>query len=103
MIDTREQNSFNFERFEGWFAGVERRALHLGDYSVSGLEDICTVERKDLADLVHAFTADRSVFVGHLKKMSTYSHKLLVITATLSSLKSRYPFQPAIPIASCKP
>lgn len=97
VIDTREQNPFNFERFEGWFAGVERRVLHLGDYSVSGLEDICTVERKDLADLVHAFTADRSVFVGRLKKMSTYPHKLLVITATLSSVKSPYPFSPCNP------
>jgi hypothetical protein len=47
--------------------------------------------------LVRAFTADRSGFVGRLKKMSTYSHKLLVITATLSSIKSPYPFSPCNP------
>jgi|SRR6516162_10333300 hypothetical protein len=97
VVDTREQNPFDFARFEGWFAGVERRALRLGDYSVSGLEDICVVERKDLADLVHSFTVDRSVFVSRLKKMSTYPHRLLVITAALSSVKSRYPFSPSNP------
>src|SRR5665811_2588164 len=63
VVDTREQNPFDFSRFEGWFAGVEHRALKLGDYSIAGLEDICVVERKDLADLVHSFTATRSVFV----------------------------------------
>ena len=43
VVDTREQNPFDFSRFEGWFSGVERRALKLGDYSISGLEDVCTV------------------------------------------------------------
>ena len=27
VVDTREQNPFDFSRFEGWFAGVEHRAL----------------------------------------------------------------------------
>src|SRR5450756_1398191 len=39
VVDTREQNPFDFARFQGWFSGVERRALKLGDYSISGLED----------------------------------------------------------------
>src|SRR5664280_950827 len=33
VVDTREQNPFDFSRFQGWFSGVERRALKLGDYS----------------------------------------------------------------------
>jgi hypothetical protein len=88
---SREQNPFDFSRFEGWFAGVEHRALKLGDYSIAGLEDICVVERKDLADLVHSFTATRSVFVDRLKRMTTYPHRLLVVTAALSQVKSAYP------------
>jgi ERCC4-type nuclease len=91
LVDTREQNPFNFSRFEGWFAGAERRALKLGDYSIAGLEDICVVERKDLPDLVHSLTADRPVFVQRLKRMSSYPHRLLVITAALSQVKSQYP------------
>src|SRR5262249_10639048 len=46
LVDTREQNPFDFSRFEGWFAGIEKRPLKLGDYSIAGLEDICAVERK---------------------------------------------------------
>ena len=88
LVDTREQNPFDFSRFEGWFAGIERRALKLGDYSIAGLEDHCVVERKDLADLVHSFTTERSVFVNRLRLMSRYPHRLLVITASFSEVKS---------------
>src|ERR1019366_4738224 len=55
-----------------WFSGVERRALKLGDYSISGLEDICVVERKDLSDLVRSFTVERPVFVARLRQMAEY-------------------------------
>jgi ERCC4-type nuclease len=88
LVDTREQNPFDFSRFEGWFGGVERRALKLGDYSIAGLEDHCVVERKDLADLVHSLTTERSVFVNRLRLMSRCPHRLLVITAALSDVKS---------------
>ena len=97
MVDTREQIPFDFSRFEGWFAGVERTALELGDYSVSGLENVCVVERKDLGDLVRSLTTERAVLVGRLKKMSAYPHKLLVITAPLSSVKSQYAFSSSNP------
>ena len=48
IVDTREQNPFSFARFKGWFAGVVRKPLEVGDYSIAGLEDACAVERKDL-------------------------------------------------------
>src|SRR6202011_5553577 len=47
LVDTREQSPFDFSRFEGWFAGIEKKPPKLGDYSVAGLEDVCVVERKD--------------------------------------------------------
>jgi ERCC4 domain len=90
LVDTREQNPFDFSRFEGWFAGIEKRALKLGDYSVAGLEDHCVIERKDLPDLVRSLTTDRLVFVNRLRLMSRYSHPLLVISAALSEVKSPY-------------
>ena len=91
LVDTREQNPFDFSRFAGWFAGIEKKALKLGDYSVAGLEDLCVVERKDLPDLVHSLTVERPVFISRLKRMSGYAHRLLVITTALSQVKSRYP------------
>jgi len=88
LVDTREQNPFDFSRFEGWFAGIEKRALKLGDYSIAGLEDDCVVERKGLTDLIHSLTTERSVFVNRLRLMSRYPQRLLVITAALSEVKS---------------
>jgi ERCC4-type nuclease len=66
LVDSREQNPFDFSRFDGWFAGIEKKPLKLGDYSVAGLEDVCVVERKDLPDLIHSLNAERSVFVSRL-------------------------------------
>ena len=78
---TREQVPLDFSRFEGWFAGVERKTLKLGDYSIAGMEDICVVERKELPDLVvHSCTSDRCVF----------TNRLLLITSSLSQIKSPY-------------
>ncbi|MFZ0322185.1 MAG: ERCC4 domain-containing protein [Candidatus Sulfotelmatobacter sp.] len=92
VVDTREQVPFCLQRFKGWFAGVEMRALALGDYSVAGMEDSCVVERKELSDLVCSFTENRKVFVNRLRRMSELPHSLLVITAPLSQIKSKYPY-----------
>jgi ERCC4-type nuclease len=90
LVDTREQNPFNFSRFKGWFAGIEKKALQLGDYSIAGLEDVCVVERKSLSDLVHSCTVERTAFVNRLRLMARYPHRLLVVTSALSQIKSPY-------------
>lgn len=90
IVDTREQKPFSFARFRGWLQGIHRKALKVGDYSIAGLEDDCTVERKDLPDLIHSFTSDRAGFIKRLRLMSRYPHRLLMVTAPLSVVKSRY-------------
>src|SRR5580693_5702578 len=97
VADTREQNPLSFRRFRSWFAGVETRCLHLGDYSVAGMEDTCVVERKDLADLIGSFTTNRAVFVSRLRRMAELPHSLLVITSSLTEVKSAYPYRAANP------
>lgn len=97
IVDTREQNPLSFRRFRGWFDRIECRALPLGDYSVSGMEHCCVVERKDLADLIQSFTTNRSVFVKRLRRMSELPHSLLVVTASLHEIKSEYPYRAANP------
>ena len=92
VVDTREQIPLSFRRFKGWFSGIEMRALPLGDYSVAGMEDSCVVERKDLTDLIHSFTGNRSLFIKRLRRLSELPHSLLVITAPLSQIKSAYPY-----------
>jgi hypothetical protein len=83
LVDTREQNPFDFSRFEGWFAGIEKRALQVGDYSVAGLEDECVIERKDLPDLVHSLTTHRSVFSRSRDSGFHPRHLLLATHGTL--------------------
>ena len=97
VVDTREQNAFDLARFQGWFSGIERRALKLGDYSIAGLEEVYVVERKDLADLVRSLTTERKAFVDRLRQMARYAHRLLVITAAWSQIKSPYPHSAAKP------
>jgi ERCC4-type nuclease len=97
VVDTREQNPFSFARFSGWFSGIEKRPLEIGDYAIAGMEDTCVVERKDLGDLVRSFHTERPTFVARLRRMSAFPDRLLVITAALSRVKSRYEHSPANP------
>ena len=97
IVDTREQNPLSFRRFRGWFAKIEHRALLVGDYSVKGMEDTCAVERKDLADLIGSFTTNRAVFVSRLRRMAEMPHSLLVVTSSLTEIKSEYPYRAANP------
>jgi ERCC4-type nuclease len=90
LVDTREQDPLDFSRFRGWFAGIEKRPLELGDYSLAGLEKFCVVERKELGDLVQSFSTSRASFVERLRAMSQVPHRLLLITAPLSQVKSPY-------------
>ena len=97
VIDTREQNPFSFDRFSRWFSGVERRALALGDYSIAGMEKMCTVERKDLSYLIHSFSTERPTFLNRLRRMSLYPQRLLIITAAVSQVKSPHPYSRSDP------
>jgi ERCC4-type nuclease len=97
IIDTREQNPLSFRRFKGWFKSIEHRALPLGDYSVSGMENSCVVERKDLADLIQSFTTNRPVFINRLRRMADLPHSLLVVNVSLTDIKSEYPYRAANP------
>jgi len=38
IIDSMEQKGYTFKSFQNWFAGIERRKLHFGDYSIAGLD-----------------------------------------------------------------
>src|SRR6516165_3899119 len=97
VVDTREQNPLSFRRFKGWFAKIEYRALPLGDYSVKGMEETCVVERKDLADLISSFTTNRTLFINRLRRMAELPHSLLVVTSSLTQIKSEYPYRAASP------
>ena len=61
LVDTRERAPFSlFENHPNWIGGVRRVKLDAGDYSVEGMKDILTLERKSLPDVINSTMADRA-------------------------------------------
>ena len=78
-IDTREQQPYKFQNSEIGTLGV-------GDYSISGLENHVSIERKSLDDLIGCLTTDRERFEKELFKGKALDYFALVIEASLSDL-----------------
>lgn len=90
IIDTREQFPFDLGRFPNWIASERRQKLNVGDYSIEGMEDLLTIERKNLSDLITTVMQQRSRFFRMCEKMSRYSWKALFVEASYEDIKSPY-------------
>lgn len=77
ICDTREQFPFGFQGIRGrasqknrpLIVPVKLAGLTTGDYSIEGLEDWITIERKSLADLFGTILGDRERFERELSRM----------------------------------
>ncbi len=78
-IDSREQKAYHFENSE---VGT----LKIGDYSICGLENHISIERKELNDLIGCLTTGRERFKKELFKGKALDYFALVIEASLSDL-----------------
>jgi DNA excision repair protein ERCC-4 len=87
VVDTREQEPLAFQRL----ASV-RGTLQTGDYSVAGLEDLFSVERKTVPDLVGCCMGDnRERFERELHRLRGYRFKrLLVVGSEFEILAGQY-------------
>jgi ERCC4-type nuclease len=74
IIDSREQQPLVFQNLPSTVAG-----LTTGDYSVVGLEDDFTVERKSIQDLFSSLTSGREWFLKELQRMNGYAFRRLLI------------------------
>lgn len=99
VIDSAEHMGYTFGRFTNWFSGTVRRRLPAGDYTLLGMEDEITVERKTLPDLVNSIIQERNNFITRCEKLSSFKKKCFVIEGTLSSLKTPYTESQAHPNA----
>ncbi|MCC6557279.1 MAG: ERCC4 domain-containing protein [Polyangiaceae bacterium] len=79
IIDTREQRPWSFS--EG--VTTVRTALSAGDYSVQGLEDRISIERKELGDFVNCCTWERERFLRELEKLRGLEVKAIFVEASL--------------------
>ena len=97
-IDTREQLPYTFEglRFDAdrdyvpMTVPCEVGTLKTGDYSIVGMEDLVTVERKSLADLYSTLGQGRERFEEEHRRMAELVFAAVVIEADWQTIL-RYP------------
>jgi len=78
VIDTREQTPLAFSRLE-----TVRGSLTTGDYSVAGLEDLISIERKSVADLTTCCVdSQRERFERELHRLRGFRFRRLLIIGT---------------------
>lgn len=91
LIDTREQRPL---AFAADLFHVKRATLATGDYSIEGLQNVLTVERKSLGDLVNTVTHDWIRFRKELYRMAAFDFAAIVVEADLQDLiEHRYESQ----------
>lgn len=86
----REQSPLNFTRFSNWIAETKRKKLPVGDYSVEGMENILTVERKSLSDLIATLMQNRPRCFKLCEKLAKYRWCALLVEASYEEIKSPY-------------
>jgi ERCC4-type nuclease len=78
VVENREQSPLVFARLQS-----VRATLYSGDYSIAGLENVFTVERKSLDDLANCcLSGNRDRFEHELHRLRGYRFKRLLIVGT---------------------
>ena len=90
LVDTREQNPLNLSRFGNWIQAERRATLKTGDYSVEGMEDMLTLERKSLSDLIGSLIHGRRRFLDECERMTQFRWRAILVEASYEDVKSPY-------------
>lgn len=94
--DTREQYPWDFTFYEQCTA-MKVEKLKTGDYSIEGLEDVITIERKrTTAEIAMNVGSDRHRFQAELERMSTFKYKYIICEFTMDKVLS-FPYGSTIP------
>ena len=80
LIDTREQKPYSFE------TETLTGKLDTGDYSVCGLENHVSIERKELNDLIGCLSKGRDRFERELQRAKGLDYFALVVEADLKDI-----------------
>ena len=88
--DTREQEGYTFESFEGRYTscnGMVVQKLDTGDYSLVGLEDKLCIERKArVSELAGNLGKDKHRFLREIERMKDFPFKFLILEFSLEDL-----------------
>ena len=94
-VDTREQKPYRFSK-------SEVKTLPTGDYSIIGLEDRITIERKTKADAYASLGQGRARFKRELERLSQFDFAAIVIEASLPDFLQAPAFSCMNPKAALK-
>ena len=88
IIDTREQKPLDFSPFlrGGVEWGVTSGTLLHGDYSVQGLTELITIERKSLPDFIACVGRERERFTRELLAMRGYKYRAVMLEFCITDL-----------------
>jgi ERCC4-type nuclease len=91
LVDSREQMPlYLFENHPNWFGGERRVALNAGDYSVEGMENVLSLERKSMADAIGRTMAGRERFISSCARLGKFRWKAILIEASYEDMKTPY-------------
>ena len=93
VIDSREQRPYQFPN-------SLVKGLPTGDYSIEGLEDRVTVERKEKSDCYSSLGARRRRFKKELERMAGFDYAAIVIECSLADFLTPPPFSRLSPKAA---
>jgi len=80
IADTREQLPYEFKN------PMITDTLQIGDYSIAGLQDSISIERKTLPDLIHCLSQGRDRFERELFKARSLDFFAVVVECTLEDI-----------------
>lgn len=84
VVDSREQTPLPFPRFK-----TVSGSLVTGDYSVAGLEELFSVERKSIADLVGCCVgSNRERFERELHRLRGFRFKRLLLVGSEAEIQA---------------
>lgn len=81
--DTREQCPWNLAPLR-----MEIGTLATGDYSIKGLEEVITVERKSLTDFLGCLGGERERFEREMHRMLAYPTRAVIVECTWQQLNA---------------
>lgn len=83
IVDTREQLPFDVAPLR-----MVTGTLATGDYSIVGLEDRITVERKSLSDLIGCCGVERERFQREVERLRSYETRCVIVEASWDDLEA---------------
>jgi len=94
--DTREQNGWSFNEYDKC-NGMELEALHTGDYTLKGFEEVVCVERKaSTLEIAGNLGKNKERFHKEMQRMEEFPFSFLVLEFSASDLIN-YPCNVKLP------